>query len=82
MKDKIKFTFDEPYDQENKPTYSALNVCGVMVESNSEMGYTSYAPIEQVKKWYNIDVTNDEADAICIGKYYNKKTIPNIIVWE
>jgi len=36
----------------------------------------------QVKKWYNIDVTNDEADAICIGKYYNKKTIPNIIVWE
>lgn len=36
----------------------------------------------QVKKWYNIDVTNDEADAICIGRYYNKKTTPSIIVWE
>lgn len=36
----------------------------------------------QVKKWYNIDVTNDEADAICIGRYYNKKTKPNIIIWE
>lgn len=36
----------------------------------------------QVKKWYGLDVTNDEADAICIGKYYLKKITPNIIVWE
>ena len=36
----------------------------------------------QVKKWYNIDVTNDEADAICIGRYFNKKLTPKIIVWE
>ena len=36
----------------------------------------------QVKKWYGIDTTNDEADAICIGRYFNKKTTPKIIVWE
>ena len=36
----------------------------------------------KVKQWFNIDVTNDEADAICIGKYLCKKSIPNIIVWE
>lgn len=36
----------------------------------------------QVKKWYGIDVTNDEADAICIGQYYNKKITPKIIKWE
>ena len=32
---------------------------------------------EKVKQWYNIDCTQDEADAICIGKYacsLNKKT--------
>lgn len=36
----------------------------------------------QVKKWYNIDVNNDEADAICIGRYYFKKVTPKIIRWE
>ena len=36
----------------------------------------------QVKNWYNIDVTNDEADAICIGRYYIKKSTPKIIRWE
>ena len=51
MNDKIKITFDSVYDDEVIPKYSNLNVCGVMVESNSEMGYTSYAPLETVKKW-------------------------------
>jgi Holliday junction resolvasome RuvABC endonuclease subunit len=36
----------------------------------------------QVKKWYGLDVSNDEADAICIGRYYLKKTTPRIIKWE
>lgn len=36
----------------------------------------------QVKKWFDVDVTNDEADAICIGKYFLKKTTPKIIRWE
>lgn len=36
----------------------------------------------EVKKWYGLDVTDDAADAICIGKYYHKKVTPNIIVWE
>lgn len=36
----------------------------------------------QVKKWYGIEVSNDEADAICMGRYYSKKTTPKIIRWE
>lgn len=36
----------------------------------------------QVKEWFGIDVTDDAADAICIGKYYHKKVTPNIIKWE
>jgi Holliday junction resolvasome RuvABC endonuclease subunit len=36
----------------------------------------------QVKKWYGLDVSKDEDDAICIGRYYLKKTTPRIIKWE
>ena len=50
MKDNIKYTFEEA--RENKqPKYSKLNVAGVMEESNTDKGYSAYAPIEQVKKW-------------------------------
>ncbi len=51
MNDRIKITFDNTYDEKVIPKYSNLNVCGVMVEANSEMGYYSYAPLETVKKW-------------------------------
>ena len=36
----------------------------------------------QVDKWYNLKVTDDAADAICIGRYYFNKTTPKIIKWE
>ncbi len=52
MEDNIKVSFDDVYDEKTIPQYTKLNVVGVMEESNSEMGYENYAPIEQVKKWY------------------------------
>jgi ABC-type antimicrobial peptide transport system permease subunit len=52
MEDTIKISFDDVYDEKTVPQYTKLNVVGVMEESNSEMGYENYAPIEQVKKWY------------------------------
>ena len=36
----------------------------------------------KVKEWYDINTTNDEADAICLGYYYIKKSTPKIIRWE
>lgn len=35
----------------------------------------------KVKLWYNIDCTEDEADAICIGKYFCGKIKVNKIDW-
>ncbi len=52
MKDRIKITFDSPYEENASPTYTELNVCGVMSEANSEMGFYSYVPLETAKKWY------------------------------
>ena len=52
MEDNIKITFDEIYGENANPKYNKLIVAGVMEESNSEMGYGNYAPIETVKKWY------------------------------
>lgn len=36
----------------------------------------------KVNQWYGLNVTDDEADAICIGRYYYKKVKPKIIKWE
>ena len=35
----------------------------------------------KVKIWYNMDCTEDEADAICIGKYFCGKLKSNKITW-
>lgn len=51
MHDKIKITFDDVWG-ESIPKYDKLSVAGVLKESNSEMGYSVYGNIEQVKKWY------------------------------
>lgn len=51
MKDKIKITFDDTWG-EKTPKYSKLTVVGVLEESTNEANYNTYAPIEQVKKWY------------------------------
>ena len=34
----------------------------------------------QVKDWYDITVTNDEADAICIGRYAANITMKNSVM--
>ena len=60
MNDTIKYTLDLNNGENKSPKYTKLNVCGVMVESNSEMGYFSYAPIEQVKKWYKESQKNNK----------------------
>ncbi|MBR3280647.1 MAG: ABC transporter permease [Clostridia bacterium] len=60
MEDNIKITFDEIYGEKANPKYSKLIVSGVMEESNSEMGYANYAPIEQVKKWYKEKQKNNK----------------------
>ena len=51
MTDKIKITFDDTWG-EKTPKYNKLSVAGVLVESTNETNYNTYAPIEQVKKWY------------------------------
>ena len=52
MNDSIKITFDDTWDNQKTPKYAKLNVAGVLQESTGEFGYNTYAPIEQVTKWY------------------------------
>ena len=52
MNDAIKITFDDTGDNQKTPKYNKLNVAGVLQESTGEFGYNTYAPIEQVTKWY------------------------------
>lgn len=51
-------------------------VCGIS-EGNGQRENKKKAAQEKVLKWHNIQCTQDEADAICIGKYFvselNKK---------
>lgn len=35
-----------------------------------------------VKKWYDISVTDDESDAICIGKYFSDKYVIKNLIGE
>ena len=51
MEDSIKITFDDTWG-EKTPKYSKLTVAGVLEECTNEANYNTYAPIEQVKKWY------------------------------
>lgn len=60
LEDDIKVTFDETNDENVVPKYFKLDVAGEMEESNSEMGYNNYAPIEQVKKWYKEQQKNNK----------------------
>jgi hypothetical protein len=43
--------------------------CGVSGGDNHRDAQKAAAKAK-VKIWYNIDCTDDEADAICIGKYF------------
>lgn len=36
---------------------------------------------EKVLAWYNKECSEDEADAICIGKYYSMQPHPNKAIW-
>lgn len=73
MNDKIKITFDDTWG-DKAPKYSKLTVAGVMKESTNEANYNSYAPIEQVKKWYKQQQENrDDRD--------KNKTITYESIW-
>ena len=58
MNDKIKITFDNTWG-ETTPKYDKLTVAGVLSETNSEMGYSVYGNLEQVKKWYKDSKKNN-----------------------
>lgn len=75
MKDNIKITFDDIWDDKKTPKYSKANIVGVMEESNSEMGWYSYATLEQVKKWYKEKQKNSSS-----GKKENDLTYQSILV--
>jgi len=57
---------------ENKYHYTVDHVaswrsfCGVKGKSRSELKRNAQ---EKVKEWYDVTVTQDEADAICLGRY-------------
>lgn len=57
---------------ENKTDYDIIHVaswrsyCGVKGRSRTELKKNAQA---KIKEWYDVSVTQDEADAICLGRY-------------
>jgi putative ABC transport system permease protein len=72
MDGNVKITFG--MDSTKTQKYEKLRVAGVMEESTGEFGYSAYAPIEQVVKWYkeaqkmnNNKVTNVEYQEVWVS---------------
>lgn len=59
------------------PTPTWRNYCGVKGKTKADMKRSMQ---NLVKKWYDISITNDEADAIGIGKYVSEQFVKNKIV--
>lgn len=74
MKDKIQITFDNTWDTSKTPKYQKLKVAGVLEETQDEMGYSMYAPIDQVKEWYIKKQKNN-------GKKVTAKDISYSSIW-
>ena len=66
---------------ENKIPYEIIHVsvwrkhCDIKGKSRSDKKKSAQL---KVKEWYDVSVTTDEADAICIGKYAAETTIQKI----
>ncbi len=54
--------------------------CGIN-DGDSHRDAKKKAAQAKVITWYNIDCTEDEADAICIGKYFCGKIKSNKVTW-
>ena len=50
-------------------------VCNIHAEKGREN--KKQATQEKIKEWYNVDCSQDEADAICIGRYFVNHNITN-----
>ena len=55
--------------------------CGISAKKRDEQKKMAQA---KVRQWYAVDVSDDIAEAICIGKYLAEKYMRNntIISWE
>lgn len=73
------YTAKIPY--EICPTNTWRHICGVKGKARTDRKRSMQL---LVKQWYNIDVNDDESDAIGIGRYLSSKTNQKIIVenWE
>lgn len=73
------YDMNVPY--EVAPTNTWRAYCGVKGQARTDKKRSMQ---NLVKQWYDIGVTEDEADAIGIGKYFADKYMKNIIVenWE
>lgn len=63
------------------PVATWRNHCGVKGKTRSDRKASARALI---KSWYDVTVTEDEADAICIGRYVSEIAYPKVEVfnWE
>ena len=69
-----KITHDTVYPSEWR------SYCGIN-DGDSHRDAKKKAAQAKAKAWYDMDCTEDEADAICIGKYFCGKYRPNKIEW-
>lgn len=55
--------------------------CGISAKSRTDQKRSAQL---KVKEWYGVNVGQDEADAICMGKYLSEKYIRNsqMVSWE
>ncbi len=71
---------------EDKSTYEIIHVsvwrkhCNILGKTRADKKKSAQL---KIKQWYDVSVTQDEADAICIGKYLSEVLIKKnrMLVW-
>lgn len=75
----LLFTHKVDYILVHSQTWKAF--CGIKQKTRSDQKRAAQL---KVTEWYNIKVSQDESDAICMGKFLSEKYLKNntIIQWE
>lgn len=62
----INLLLENKIDYEVVPSATWRSHCGITGKTRNDKKKSCQL---KIKEWYNVNITNDEADAICIGKY-------------
>ena len=81
----LEFFIHDKYDNKLSIQYvypsEWRKVCGIKTGKNQKRSDLKPADVQFVKDTFNLDVNDDEADAICIGYFHIHKPQEKVITW-